>query len=378
LPEGRSRLLHRALNPRFAHGLLRLVASAAFVALAGCASESTVRQYVPQIVTPYRIDIQQGNFITQDMLDKLSVGQTRDQVRFIMGTPLVADMFHANRWDYVFRASKGWRDPEARRLVIHFDADGRVARWETEGAPAPRESANVVPVAADKPAPAGDKPAAGAEPAPPKAAPDGPPGQGSAPPAGSGAVSGAAAPAAMAVAAAPSPPSTPLAEQPSIPTAAAPSTPSSAPPSSPAAAAVVPATVPAAGAAAAPKPVPSTRADGGTALPSTVLAALESWRAAWSARDVERYLSMYATDFRLPAGLSRARWEAQRRERIRRPSFIVVKVVDPQVSIAGESVATAVFTQVYESDSVKESGRKTLALVRQGGDWKIRDERFEK
>lgn len=123
----------------------RLLAAISWSCLAGCASESTVREYVPKIVTPYRIDIQQGNFLTPDMVEKLAVGQTRDQVRFIFGTPLLTDIFHANRWDYVFRSSKGWNDPLTRKLVIFFDAGGHVERWSTDvlplDAPAPAAAA---------------------------------------------------------------------------------------------------------------------------------------------------------------------------------------------------------------------------------------------
>ena len=50
--------------------------------------------------SPYRPDIQQGNFVSQEMLAQLKVGQTREQVLFILGTPLLTDIFHADRWDY--------------------------------------------------------------------------------------------------------------------------------------------------------------------------------------------------------------------------------------------------------------------------------------
>ena len=126
------------------HRAKALVAAAIAALLAGCASESSLRSYVPQIVTPYRIDIQQGNFITQDMVQKLSVGQTREQVRFILGTPLLVDIFRANRWDYVFRESKGWNEPEKRKLIVFFDAGGRVERWEADLPPP-------APLAPDKP-----------------------------------------------------------------------------------------------------------------------------------------------------------------------------------------------------------------------------------
>lgn len=120
------------------------VAGFAALLLAGCASESSLRNYVPLIVTPYRIDIQQGNFITPDMVQKLAVGQTREQVRFILGTPLLVDIFRANRWDYVFRSSKGWSEAEKRKLIVYFDAAGRVERWEADLPPP-------VPAVPDKP-----------------------------------------------------------------------------------------------------------------------------------------------------------------------------------------------------------------------------------
>ena len=75
--------------------------------------------------------------------------------------------------------------------------------------------------------------------------------------------------------------------------------------------------------------------------------------------------------------MTRARWEAQRRERIGKPSFIVVKVVEPQITLVGDRGAVAVFTQQYESDTFKEAGRKTLVLGNFGGKWLIRDETFK-
>ncbi len=68
--------------------------------LSGCSS-------VPRIVNEYKIDVQQGNVLTQEMVSQLKPGLTKDQVRFILGTPVLADVFHANRWDYVYRLQKG-------------------------------------------------------------------------------------------------------------------------------------------------------------------------------------------------------------------------------------------------------------------------------
>jgi outer membrane protein assembly factor BamE len=71
----------------------------------------------------YKIDINQGNFITQDLVEKLKVGQTKSQVRIILGTPLVADAFHANRWDYVYRFESGGRVLEERKFTVLFQDD---------------------------------------------------------------------------------------------------------------------------------------------------------------------------------------------------------------------------------------------------------------
>jgi outer membrane protein assembly factor BamE len=87
--------------------------------LAACSSVST-----PQ---PYRIDIQQGNVITQEMVAQLKPGLTRDQVKFILGSPLVADMFHTDRWDYVYMLQPGKGEMQRRRLTVIFE-DNKLAR----------------------------------------------------------------------------------------------------------------------------------------------------------------------------------------------------------------------------------------------------------
>lgn len=82
------------------------------------------------LIKPYRMEIQQGNFITQEMVSQLKPGQTREQVRFILGSPLVTDIFHADRWDYVFaRQRANSREVEQRRIVVFF-VDGKLARIE--------------------------------------------------------------------------------------------------------------------------------------------------------------------------------------------------------------------------------------------------------
>ena len=74
-------------------------------------------------ISPHRIDIQQGNVLSQDMLDKLKPGMTPSQVRFILGTPLVVDPFHKDRWDYVYRLERGGKVLEHRRVTVIFEND---------------------------------------------------------------------------------------------------------------------------------------------------------------------------------------------------------------------------------------------------------------
>ena len=101
----------------------------------GACTSTPLREYVPKIITPYRMDIQQGNFVTLDMVDKLQAGQTKDQVRFILGTPMLTDVFHQERWDFVFRSAKGWNSPEKRRLTVFFDKGEKLEKWEAVDVP---------------------------------------------------------------------------------------------------------------------------------------------------------------------------------------------------------------------------------------------------
>ena len=103
--------------------------------LAGCASSGFSLPKIPGIEA-HRMEIQQGNYVTQEMIAKLQPGMTRDQVRFVLGTPLVADAFHADRWDYMFRRQRAnSKEIEQRRIVIFFD-DGRLSRIQGDVTPA--------------------------------------------------------------------------------------------------------------------------------------------------------------------------------------------------------------------------------------------------
>lgn len=117
------------------HRLRHLLPAALGVVLlaSGCA---TVETYVPAVRSfgIYKIDINQGNYLTQDMVGKLKEGQTRAQVRTILGTPLVSSAFRADRWDYVYEFARQGRVIEHRAFTVYFVGDN-LARWEGDEAP---------------------------------------------------------------------------------------------------------------------------------------------------------------------------------------------------------------------------------------------------
>jgi outer membrane protein assembly factor BamE len=96
-----------------------------------CLSLLSACSYVPQIpgVTPYRIEVQQGNFISQEMVAQLKPGMSKEQVRLALGTPLLTDIFHADRWDYVYWREKAGAKREQRKLTVFFE-DGKLTRLD--------------------------------------------------------------------------------------------------------------------------------------------------------------------------------------------------------------------------------------------------------
>lgn len=87
-----------------------------------CAACSNYSANLPSI-KPYKMDIQQGNYVTSKMMMQLRPDMTKSQVRFIMGTPLIADSFHADRWDYLYRMVKGGKILEQRHVIMEFEND---------------------------------------------------------------------------------------------------------------------------------------------------------------------------------------------------------------------------------------------------------------
>jgi outer membrane protein assembly factor BamE len=118
--------------------------------LAACSNMPDVTSHL----SPFRIDVRQGNYVSQDMVARLKPGMTRDQVRFALGTPLVADVFHGNRWDYVYRFQPGRGEAQLRRLIVFFENDklvrvGGDVVAESAVSAAPEPAARVVEVPAE-------------------------------------------------------------------------------------------------------------------------------------------------------------------------------------------------------------------------------------
>ena len=91
----------------------------------------------PGFINEYKIDIQQGNVLTQEMVAQLKPGQTREQVRFILGTPLLADIFHQQRWDYAYSYRNGRTGVvEARYFSVFFNSENRLERASGDVEPA--------------------------------------------------------------------------------------------------------------------------------------------------------------------------------------------------------------------------------------------------
>lgn len=118
--------------------------------LAACSNTPQITDYL----SPYRIDVRQGNFVTQEMVAQLKPGLTREQVRFILGSPLVADMFHVDRWDYVYRFRPGRGEVQQRALTVFFQDNklirvaGDVVAEDAAKLEAPRPAAQVIEIPA--------------------------------------------------------------------------------------------------------------------------------------------------------------------------------------------------------------------------------------
>ncbi|HXU93275.1 MAG TPA: outer membrane protein assembly factor BamE [Gallionella sp.] len=336
-------------------------------------------------LTPYKMDIRQGNYITPEMREKLKLGMTRSQVRYVLGTPMVSDAFHGNRWDYAYRLEHEGEIVEKQNLTLYFDGDNLV-RVDDNG-----KTVQDMPVVAKQPVEAA-QPVAKADPAADVL---------------KRAAAWAAAWSAKDVAGyleaytpdyAPQGMSRKAWEKqrearigkPKVIEVALSDVSASMQDDrhatvtftqsyrSDAYRDVVQKTLimvkQGGNWLIADERVGKPAAKAQSAVMGTgeesVQRAVKSWAEVWSARDVAKYLSAYAPGFK-PAGMSRAKWEAQRKERIGKANSIAVEVSDLKVKLSDDSHASATFKQDYRSDTHQDSMRKTLKLEKVGGAWLI-------
>jgi outer membrane protein assembly factor BamE len=102
----------------------------AIAAQIGCARNTKDDPYrdsaLSELPFVYRMPVQQGNIVTKDMLDELQIGMSKDQVRYVLGTPLLTDMFHTDRWDYTYTMQRGSAAMEKKPLTLFFQDDALI------------------------------------------------------------------------------------------------------------------------------------------------------------------------------------------------------------------------------------------------------------
>lgn len=374
------------------------------LALLGASCSSTLPSF-----KPYHLDIQQGNVVTAKMMMQLKPGMTKSQVRYVLGTPLLQDTFHQNRWDYMYQMTKGDKVVERRRIVLDFENDGlKAVRGDVIPAGAP--GAEEAPIASvtdlktvksdktllaedpkttwydrfkfwgDDKEKAADKPEIKLE---PKAAAT------QAPEKSwydslkfwekdEQAVAQAAKPASVA----------PVKEAPAQetpePVVAEPS----------AKDAVAPVEAVPAEAESAPEAVKAVArevVDQVTDQPAqlaeeaksaqyeseqfadyqrAVAKALEAWANAWRNKNVDAYLKAYADKFQ-PEGMAKKAWVAQRKQRVGSKSGAITLALEKVSIQADAKKATATFVQRYASGNFSDTVNKMLSFENANNQWLI-------
>ena len=119
---------HEVLGPM--RKIVILLISLAIAAQIGCARNTKNDVYrepaLADLPFVYKMPVQQGNIVSKDMLDQLRLGMTKDQVRYVLGTPMLMDMFHTDRWDYTYTLQRGRGPMEEKPLTLFFEDDALV------------------------------------------------------------------------------------------------------------------------------------------------------------------------------------------------------------------------------------------------------------
>jgi len=377
------------------------------LALLGASCSSTLPSF-----KPYHLDVQQGNVVTAKMMMQLKPGMSKSQVRYVLGTPLLQDAFHQNRWDYIYQMTKGGKVIERRRIILDFESDGlRAVRGDVipAGLPGAEEApiasvTDLKTVKSDKTLLAedpkttwyerfkfwgGDKEKAADKPEiklEPKAATTQAPEKGwfdslkfwesdEQP------VAQVAKPAQVApVKEVPSPKaSEPVVAEPSANDAVAPVEATSAETASAPEAAV--------DAKAAAREVVDQITDQPAQLAEeakseqhaseqsadyqhAVAKALEAWANAWRNKNVDAYLKAYADKFQ-PEGMAKKAWVAQRKQRVGSKSGVITLVLEKVTIQADAKKATASFVRRYASGNFSDTVNKLLSFENANNQWLI-------
>ncbi len=101
---------------------LLFIAPLALLGMAGCHSLQSSDNFLG-LITPYKVEVVQGNVVTREQAQAIKKGMNRAQVRDILGSPLLADIFHRDRWDYVFTIKRQGAEPQRRHVIVRFDGD---------------------------------------------------------------------------------------------------------------------------------------------------------------------------------------------------------------------------------------------------------------
>lgn len=104
-------------------GLRASLAAVCVLALSACGSFDSASNRIASLVTPYKVAVVQGNFVSREQMEALKPGMSRAQVKDILGSPLLASVFHADRWDYVFTINRQGVEPLSRKLAVYFKGD---------------------------------------------------------------------------------------------------------------------------------------------------------------------------------------------------------------------------------------------------------------
>jgi outer membrane protein assembly factor BamE len=129
-------MFHPPLRLR-ALGRLAVVLGAGAL-LSACSGISQRMPSVTSLVTPYKVDIVQGNVVTREQVQALKPGMAREQVRNVLGSPLLTSVFHADRWDYVFTFRRQGQEPQQRKVAVFFKGDV-MERFEADELPSENE-----------------------------------------------------------------------------------------------------------------------------------------------------------------------------------------------------------------------------------------------